>query len=390
MASLRARLRYDVVVVGAGPAGAASAIALRKRGLSVALLERAQCSDSDTVEPGAPAAPRRVWSPGEGLAAAGQSALRELGLWEAFQGQGHRPSYLTQSVWGSDELRDKHAITHKLGPDYHLDRVRFDHWLRKRATAAGAELFDATRVTNAAWLDAGHFVLACSPALPFSSSGSARKEELTLEAPQLIDATGRSAWLLRRFGGARRQVDDLVCVGRSYDEAVFEPSILVEAAPNGWWYSAPLPSRRAVALYFTLAAGAKEVQSESGWQATLALAPRTASRLAAATPTKSTQTYPAAPVRSTWRSELPLLPVGDAAAAFDPISGSGLCFAFRSALEAAMVLDEARSGRAPLYAGFQQGVGDVFEQHVHRRRELYAHERRWSQSAFWTRVHAAH
>jgi flavin-dependent dehydrogenase len=390
MASLRAVLRYDVVVVGAGPAGAASAIALRKRGLSVALVERAPRGDASegSASDASHTSPRdrRVWSPGEGLSAAGQAALRELGLWDAFKQEGHRPSYLTQSAWGSDELHDKHAITHQLGPDYHLDRAGFDAWLRQRATAAGAELFDTTLVTSAAWLDSSHFALSCSRA-----ARPGPDEGLTLEAPQLIDATGRSAWLLRKFGGVRRQVDDLVCVGRCYEDALFEPSILVESATNGWWYSAPLPGRRALALYFTLAAtarGANGARSEQGFQATLAEAARTAARLTSATPTGSIRVYPAAPVRSTWPSELPLLPVGDAAAAFDPISGSGLCFAFRSALEAAMVLDDARSGRARLYAGFQQGVGDVFADHLRRRRELYAHERRWPESAFWARRHA--
>jgi flavin-dependent dehydrogenase len=395
MATRRAPLRYDVVIAGAGPAGATSAIALRNRGLSVALLER-QGGEHEGGEPsenaarGDAATQRGVWSPGEGLSAAGQSALHELGLWEAFKAQGHRPSYLTQSAWGSDELREKHAISHERGPDYHLDRAHFDRWLRERATAAGAVLIDAARVTSATWVEAGRFMLSCSRALRSSLGEPPTGEELTLEAPQLIDATGRSAWLLRRFGGLRRQAAELVCVGRCYENALFEPSILVEAAPDGWWYSAPLPDQRALALYFTRAAGARAARSEDGWRATLTLAARTARRLAAATPAGSTRIYPAAPVTSIWRSELPLLPVGDAAAAFDPISGSGLCFAFRSALEAALVLDEARSGRAQLYAGFQQGVGNVFEQHLRQRRELYAHERRWPDSAFWAGAHTEH
>jgi flavin-dependent dehydrogenase len=251
----------------------------------------------------------------------------------------------------------------------------------------GAELFDATQVTSAAWLETGHFVLSCYRAKQGAPPGLP-SEALDLASAQLIDATGRSAWLLRRFGGVRRAEGDLVCVGRDYEHALFEPSILVETAPNGWWYSAPLTARRALALYFTAAAGAKGARSEQGFQDTLAQAARSAARFAGAEPAGSLQVYPAAPVRSTWPSQLPLLAVGDAAAAFDPISGSGLCFAFRSALEAAMVFDEARSGHADLYAGFQQGVGNVFEDHLRRRRELYAHEQRWPQSPFWARQHA--
>ncbi|HET7540329.1 MAG TPA: FAD-dependent oxidoreductase [Polyangiaceae bacterium] len=376
--------RYDVAIVGAGPAGAATAIALLQRGFSVALLERTRCGDAaENIAEGANPRRPRAWSPGEGLSAIAQSALQELGQWQAFQQQGHRPSYLTQSAWGSDELRDRYAISHKLGPDYHLDRPRFDEWLRRRAAAAGADLFDATQVERATWLAAGCFELCCSRALP--SSGAAR-EEFALEAAHIVDATGRSAALLRKFGGVRQQVDDLVCVGRCYDETVFEPSILVETAANGWWYSSPLPDRSALALYFTRAALARRTRSEQDFQATLAQTTHLARRFASATRAGPIRFCAAAPVKSTWPSELPLLPVGDAAAAFDPIAGSGLCFAFRSALEAASVLDDARAGRGIWFAGYQQGVGNVFDQHVRRRRELYAHEKRWPGSEFWARV----
>ncbi len=386
MRSSRAPSHYDVAIVGAGPAGAAAAIALLQRGFSVALVERAQCGDAaNTVEQSSTHPRYRAWSPGEGLSALAQSALRELGLWEAFLQQGHRPSYLTQTAWGSAELRDKHAIIHKLGPDYHLDRDRFDEWLRSHAMAAGAELFDAAQVKRATWSVADGFVLFCSRILPFSSPGAAPAEHEAFElgADRLIDATGRAAALLRKFGGVRQAADDLVCVGRCYADAVFEPAILVEAAPNGWWYSCPLPAQRALALYFTRAVVARRTRDEQAFQHTLFEAAYTARRFAVAKPAGQIRFCAAAPMRSKWRAELPLLAVGDAAAAFDPIAGTGLCFAFRSALEAAMVFDEARSGRAKLYAGYQQGVGNVFEQHLHRRRELYAHERRFPASEFW-------
>lgn len=80
---------------------------------------------------------------------------------------------------------------------------------------------------------------------------------------------------------------------------------------------------------------------------------------------------------------MPFLPVGDAAAAFDPVSGSGLCFAFRSALEAAHVLHDAHSGRADLFASYQAGVRSVFDAHLRRRLELYREERRFPAAAFW-------
>ena len=352
-----------MVVVGAGPAGAASAIALRRRGLAVALLERAPLKGQGL-------------SIGESISASAQYALRDLGLWEMFKREPHRPSYVTQSAWGSDELREKNAIRHTLGPDFHVDRERFDAWLRQQALALGADWFGSAAVDSAVWDPRRfRFVLTCTAS-----------RSLMFDAQHVIDATGRSAWLLRRLGGRVYRVDDLIAVGRWYDQAQFEPSILVEATPTGWWYSGPLPDRRALAFHVTFPESAAGARRMDGWQRLLRHAPRTASRLASATLTGPVRVCSATPMLGEWNSDIPFLAVGDAAAAFDPISGSGLCFAFRSALEAAAVLCEARSGRGSHYLGYQQGVRNVFNEHLHRRSELYRHERRWKTATFWARL----
>lgn len=353
--------RHEVVILGGGPAGAACAVALCQRGFSVALVEGSRA--------------REVWSIGESVSAACRYPLGELGLWEAFEQAGHRPSYLTQSAWGSDKLEERHSINHRLGPDYHVDRRSFDAWLRERARAAGAELFSGTDVANVRWDAGARLFTLTSP-------------RATFVAPWLIDATGRAAWLTRRLGGRRLRAGELVCVSREYENARFEPSILVETAPNGWWYTGPLPNARASALYLTLGQEAKRAREGDGWERLVRAAPHSARRLAAATPLGSVRACSAEPARSAWDGELPFLPVGDAAAAFDPMSGSGLCFAFRSALEAASVLSAARTGRQSLFVGYRSGVEQVFAEHVRRRRELYAQERRWKDSEFWVRVQA--
>jgi flavin-dependent dehydrogenase len=78
--------------------------------------------------------------------------------------------------------------------------------------------------------------------------------------------------------------------------------------------------------------------------------------------------------------------VGDAAAAFDPISGSGVCFALRSALEAAEALDAAKRGANALLGAYQRGVQRVFAEHLLRRRAIYRSESRWDAAPFWAQV----
>jgi 2-polyprenyl-6-methoxyphenol hydroxylase-like FAD-dependent oxidoreductase len=68
------RYRVDVAVIGAGPAGSATTIALRRRGLSVALVE---------------ARARRSFRIGETVPAAIRQPLVELDAWEAFRRDEH-------------------------------------------------------------------------------------------------------------------------------------------------------------------------------------------------------------------------------------------------------------------------------------------------------------
>src|SRR5262249_15467913 len=108
----------DVVVIGAGSAGAALALALRQRRRSVAVVERA------------PSQTRRV---GEPLAANACLPLRELGVWEAFVAEGHRPAYARRAIWGSAEPRERSSVFDRFGHAHHLDRAAFDRWLREHA-----------------------------------------------------------------------------------------------------------------------------------------------------------------------------------------------------------------------------------------------------------------
>jgi 2-polyprenyl-6-methoxyphenol hydroxylase-like FAD-dependent oxidoreductase len=91
----------------------------------------------------------------------------------------------------------------------------------------------------------------------------------------------------------------------------------------------------------------------------------------------------ASPGITRWNPESRCLPVGDAAIAFDPVSGSGLCFALRSALEAAYVLSQARRGDGEALLAYRKGVYDVFRGHLRSRARAYADEHRFAGAAFW-------
>src|SRR4051812_49869897 len=85
----------DVVVVGGGTAGAAVAVALRRQGLSVLVLDRGE---------------ERARRVGETLAGVGTLLLAELDLDHDFRAQGHREAYARRAIWGSDEPRERSSM----------------------------------------------------------------------------------------------------------------------------------------------------------------------------------------------------------------------------------------------------------------------------------------
>ncbi|MBL8223115.1 MAG: FAD-dependent monooxygenase, partial [Bryobacterales bacterium] len=81
---------YDIVVVGAGPAGVTAALNLAPSH-SVLLTDCRPLDHSSAV--------------GECLAPAARRLLADMGLWQEFTAQQHMPCYGNRSVWGSASIQ---------------------------------------------------------------------------------------------------------------------------------------------------------------------------------------------------------------------------------------------------------------------------------------------
>ncbi|MEA2720228.1 MAG: hypothetical protein QOJ39_2092, partial [Candidatus Eremiobacteraeota bacterium] len=226
---------HDVAVIGGGPAGAAVARALALRGRDVVLLE---ATAFDT--------PRF----GETLAPEANPLLRELGVLNAlaapgahgFPGAVESPG--TISAWGSSVPQETDFVGNRRGSGRHVDRNAFDALLCAAATDAGARVLTETRVLRCTRGADGNWRVDISTA-----------PRTALCARFVIDASGRNGFRLDGDGG--RIVDDALVgiflrVGHhgaaSGDvEGSSDLRTLVESAPDGWWYCAPLPSGETVA-----------------------------------------------------------------------------------------------------------------------------------------------
>jgi flavin-dependent dehydrogenase len=353
----------DAVIVGAGPAGLATAIALRAHGLSVCVVER-------ETRPRA-----RI---GETVPGDLGRALNALGAWDAFLSTPHLVSAGNASAWGTTHLARRDAFSEALGGGWHIDRARFELLLDQRARGAGASVRRGWNVRGvAATRDGGWGVHALA-------GGHAR----VAHGRVLVDATGREATVARWLGARRHVHDRLVCAYRVFsgqDVVALDGWTLVEAVRDGWWYAAPLPSARAMAAVFTdpSTCRTKTLRDADGWQrawlSTTHLCGMLAHTVAPKEPGLAAVTVQCLEraAGEAW------IAVGDAAASTDPLTSAGITLALRDGIRAAAAIAARQAGVGGALYEHAASIRRRFANYLIASAAYYGLEDRWLDSRFW-------
>ena len=356
---------YDVAVIGAGPAGAATARWLADQGCRVLLVERSRFD-----------APRV----GESLAPGVQPLLRDLGVWDRFVALGSVPSWGTRSVWGEAVPQEHSHLMSPYGCGWHVDRARFDGMLAEAAVEAGATLtlgatLASCREEGARW----HLVL----------NEGERTRAVTAQV--LVDGTGRGARVAQWLGARRDVFDGLVGMTGWFGEidTAAHGFTLVEAEADGWWYSSPVGRDRLVAMLMTDAdlAGRANLSELDAWKARLDAAPVTSARIASGAFAAGPRAFSAVSQRLRRRDRSARwLAVGDAALAVDPVSGSGVLRALRTAKAGAQTVLAMLDGDASAaLAAYETERDGECASYLEERARYYAAEERWADALFWRR-----
>ena len=348
----------DVIVIGGGVAGMTAALGVQKLGGDVTVVE-AQVTAS--------------WRIGETLAAEARPVLQELGLWDEHRQSSHLPSYGNVSCWGWEAPVDKDFTCNPCGHAWQLDRALFEATLARAAARRGVRMTCGEAVTGLTRVDDQWHVQVGAE---------------TLQAPWIIDATGRRAFVARHLGVARRSLDSLVAVyatARSKAGSDRDGRTHVEAVPEGWCYTALTPGGRRTVSFQT---DADLLPSDQQWRSCEWFSTHLGqARHISALLARHGYSFDHAPeLTSAHTGRLDQfsgpgwVAIGDAAMSFDPVTGQGLFKAMRSAMQVAQLIV---SGSAADRVAFDSWNEQLWQQFRRAQRDCYAQERRWPTAPFW-------
>ena len=352
----------SIIILGGGPAGLATALALRKYGFEVTILE-ASAYDN--------------YRAGEHIIPEGMPLLNELLIPKAVWESNSIKCYEVQSAWGGEDIYTKDSICNPYGEGVLLSRPAFDKDLAAFVNSKGVSLEVKARVNHLEKSDKGWLV-------EYRHGGNHKK----MFADFVIDATGRNTKFASVFGIEKIRYDNLIGITifcrPKKKEQVQKGSILVEAVEKGWWYSAVLMDDTLVATFATDADIARKTGTlENRLQYFIGSSNETKRILARYQRIGKVHTVSAKSQILTQLVGNNWMAVGDAAWSIDFLSSQGIYKAMAMGLKAANAIYEFYSGGPSALKNYENHFRDMFFTYIKLRAKYYRMETRWCDEDFW-------
>ncbi|MFD2563191.1 NAD(P)/FAD-dependent oxidoreductase [Aquimarina rubra] len=371
-------LTYDVLIIGAGVAGCATAIALKNEApdLRIAIVERKPPFKSNDTS---------AYRIGETLPPHASQQLQKLEIWNSFLACNFITAYGTSAAWGSSELYHNEYIYSPYGYGWHLDRIAFDQFMIKEAQERGVFFYFESSIIS-------------SKKKPkyWSLQANDKQDVIAIKSNFVIDATGKKAAFSSLQKSNKIKEDQMVgiyCIydtkGRYKDHSGIGNGTCVETDPYGWWYSATLPNKTIVVGYMTDAdiANKMQLRKKEVFDKFLHRTKHTHNRVKDTRHISQPKTiaahtqYLSTPTGDSW------LAVGDAASSYDPISSMGIFKSLTMSQFAAYATLDALKGNPTGLQKYQRIITQDYQGYLKKRQEYYIQEDRYTTSLFWKRRH---
>ena len=354
---------FDIIVMGAGPAGVAASIVLKQAGLSVLLVDQVRPNELKV---------------GESVPGAAARLFQRLGLTDISELLGadeFLKSTANASAWGSEQWTFQNAMMSLEGGGWHVLRHRFDEKLRQYAIAQGVEYLEG-QVSRFEKVDSGYKL-------------DLKGNEQRLSASWLVDATGRKGLVSRKLGGERKRFSEqyAVIAWKQTDANDQDQTTRVKSVVEGWWYTSKLPGGlRVFALQCLPEKAAQFVKQPEAFCKAWA----EAGVLDVSFNPDELEQPLIARDASVQLSQQAFgahwLAVGDAAMSFDPLSSQGIFFALYSGVrggEAVINCLQNPTESDQWLAQYKNRVIQVFQANMRSRGQFYSAELRFKEEAYW-------
>lgn len=328
--------QYNLIVIGAGPAGSALAISAAKAGISVLIVEKSTF-------------PRH--RPGESLHPGVEPILQQLGVWEAVSKAGFIRNPGIRNQWSGEEHFA--AFGNRNQEDWQgIQAVRapFDELL----------LQEALRHPTVQLLQEK----AIDPIVEQGKVVGINTRQGAIHSEYVLDATGTHQWLAKRLKLSIRKSSPPLRAYYGYAQGICDTvgdSPWLQSTETGWLWLAKLGAERYTWTYLPFS----EKPLRKDWM-----------------PAVYASLRPEGPMYASdvsWRIATPCAGngyflLGDAAFVLDPTSSHGVLKAMMSGIKAAHLITHARDGNVPAPAAarlYHQWVAEWFDKEVLEMRKMY-------------------
>jgi flavin-dependent dehydrogenase len=210
-----------------------------------------------------------------------------------------------------------------------------------------------------------------------------------IRTEMVVDATGRSSYFARKQNVRRISYDRLIgIIGILSSECQDTDSMtLIESVPDGWWYSARIPGSLRIAIFFTHSdlTIVRYARTALGWKKLLQDTVHIRDSIEINHYNLVVEPY-AVMANSSRLQQVTgrnWIAVGDAAAAYDPLSSLGILLALGTGIGAAQSIMLHFDGKISSLAKYEEKINQTFHNYLKKRIAYYNIEQRWPDSTFW-------